>query len=40
VEEEEWAMELAAMIEAVEAKSLGGMFALDHRWGHKAEEAK
>ena len=40
VEEEEWAMELAAMIEAVEAKSLGGMFALDHRWGHKAQEEK
>jgi len=25
--------ELAEMIQAVETKSLGGMFALDHRWG-------
>jgi ferritin len=39
VEEEDWATELATMIEAVESKSLGGMFALDHRWGHKAQEA-
>lgn len=39
VEEEDWATELTSQIAEVESKSLGGLFALDHRWGKKAEEA-